>query len=100
MPFWERFKPREVPRSKGLEKHSSSSLSDGAGFSLQSFGLALLQQESSVKPKQNVFISPLSVFLALAMTENGAAGETKAAMRKVLVLPTDASEEAVKNFPD
>jgi serine protease inhibitor len=95
MPFWERFKPREVPRSKGLEEHSSSSLSDGAKFSLQSFGLALLQQESSVKLKQNVFISPLSVFLALAMTENGAAGETKVAMRKVLVLPTDASEEAV-----
>jgi len=29
------------------------------------------------------------------MTENGAAGETKAAMRKVLALPADASEEAV-----
>jgi serpin B len=29
------------------------------------------------------------------MTENGAAGETKAAMRRVLALPADASEEAV-----
>jgi serpin B len=62
---------------------------------LQSFGLKLLQQECSVKLRQNVFISPLSIFLALAMTENGAAGETKAAMRKVLVLPTDAKDEAV-----
>jgi serpin B len=95
MPFWERFKGKEVPRSKGLEAHTSKSLRDGAEFSLQSFGLALLRQESALTLKQNVFISPLSIFLALAMTENGAAGETKAAMRKVLALPTDASEEAV-----
>jgi serpin B len=95
MPFWEKFKRKEVPQVKALETHSPNSLTDGAEFSLQSFGLALLQQESSVKLKQNVFISPLSIFLALAMTENGAAGETKVAMRKVLALPTDAGEEAV-----
>ena len=95
MPFWEKFKRKEVPQIRGLETHSSNSLTDGAEYSLQSFGLALLQQESSVKLKQNVFISPLSIFLALAMTENGAAGETKAAMRKVLALPADASETAV-----
>ena len=62
---------------------------------LQSFGLALLEQESALNLKQNVFLSPLSIFLALAMVENGAAGETKAAMRRVLALPVDASEEAV-----
>ena len=95
MPFWERFKGKEVPHIKGLETCSSNSLTDGAKFSLQSFGLALLQQESVARIKQNVFISPLSIFLALAMTENGAAGETKAAMRKVLAFPTDASDEAV-----
>ena len=95
MPFWERFKGKEVPHIKGLETRSSNSLTDGAKFSLQSFGLALLQQESVARIKQNVFISPLSIFLALAMTENGAAGETKAAMRKVLAFPTDASDEAV-----
>jgi serine protease inhibitor len=92
MSFWEKFKRKEVPQVKALETHSPT---DGAEFSLQSFGLALLQHESALNLKQNVFISPLSIFLALAMTENGAAGETKAAMRKVLVLPTDASEEAV-----
>jgi len=31
------------------------------------------------------------------MTENGAAGETKTAMRKTLALPNDASEEAVND---
>jgi len=95
MPFWEKFKRKEVPQVSGLETRSSNSLTDGAEYSLQSFGLALLQQESSVELKQNAFISPLSIFLALAMTENGAAGETKAAMRKVLALPADASEAAV-----
>src|ERR1700674_3588575 len=95
MPLWERFKRKEVPQVTGLETHSSKSLTDGAEYSLQSFGLALLQQESSVRLKLNIFISPLSIFLALAMTENGAAGETKAAMRKVLALPADVSEEAV-----
>jgi serine protease inhibitor len=87
--------PKKFPAAKGLEKQSSNSLRDGAEFSLQSFGLTLLQQESALTLKQNVFISPLSIFLALAMTENGAAGETKAAMRKVLALPADVSEEAV-----
>jgi serine protease inhibitor len=86
---------KEDPRSKVLEKHSSKSPRDRAEFSLQSFGLTLLQHEAALAHKQNVFISPLSVFLALAMTENGASGETKTAMRKVLALPTDASAEAV-----
>jgi serine protease inhibitor len=95
MPFWDRFKPKEAPRSKTLEAHSPRSPTGGAEFSLQSFGLALLQEESALTPKQNVFISPLSIFLALTMTENGAAGKTKAAMRKVLALPADASDEAV-----
>ncbi len=77
MPFWEKFKRKEVPQVKELETHSSNSLAGGAEISLQSFGLRLLQQESSVKLKQNVFISPLSIFLALAMTENGAAGRPR-----------------------
>jgi len=92
MPFWQNFKRKEGPQVKALETHSPNSLTDGA---LQSFGLALLEQESTLNLKQNVFISPLSIFLALAMVENGAAGETKAAMRRVLALPVDASEEAV-----
>jgi len=95
MPFWGKFRRKEVLQFKGLETHSSHSLGDRAKFSMQSFGLTLLQQESALTFKQNVFISPLSIFLELAMTENGAAGDTKAAMRKVLGLPTDASEEAI-----
>lgn len=53
----------------------------------RSFGLQLLRDIVDRKPRQNVFISPLSVFLALDMTENGAAGTTRTAMRKALALP-------------
>jgi serpin B len=53
----------------------------------RSFGLQLLRGIVDRKPRQNVFISPLSVFLALHMTENGAAGATRTAMRKALALP-------------
>jgi serine protease inhibitor len=57
------------------------------------FGLRLLRDIVDRKPKQNVFVSPLSVFLALQMAENGAAGATRAAMRKTLGLPAgDATE--------
>ncbi len=95
MPFGEEFKGKRNSQVRGLEAHSPNFLTDGAGHSLQLFGLKLLQQESSIRLKQNVFISPLSIFLALAMAENGAAGETKAAMRKVLAIPADASEKEV-----
>ena len=53
----------------------------------QTFGLQLLRDMVERKPRENVFISPLSVFLALHMTENGAAGATQTGMRKALALP-------------
>jgi serpin B len=53
----------------------------------RSFGRELLRGMIERKPRQNVFISPLSVFLALQMAENGAAGATRTAMRKTLALP-------------
>src|SRR5580700_9617968 len=53
----------------------------------RSFGLHLLRDMVDRRPRQNVFISPLSVFLALGMAENGSAGATRSAMRKALTLP-------------
>jgi serine protease inhibitor len=53
----------------------------------RSFGLHLLRDIVDRKPAQNVFISPLSVFLALQMAESGAAGATQTAMKKTLALP-------------
>jgi serpin B len=50
------------------------------------FGLKLFEQLRGKQPKDNVFISPASVVLALAMTYNGAAGDTQQAMAKTLEL--------------
>lgn len=49
------------------------------------FGLELFQEVVSRDPEAvNVFVSPTSVALALAMTYNGANGETKTAMENAL----------------
>jgi serine protease inhibitor len=53
----------------------------------RSFGLRLLREIVDRRPGENVFISPLSIFLALHMTENGAAGATRTAMRQALSMP-------------
>lgn len=48
------------------------------------FGLKLFRAISDDAPDENVFISPLSVSMALGMTLNGAAGETRTAMKETL----------------
>lgn len=48
------------------------------------FGFNLLTELYNQKPGTNIFISPLSISLALTMTYNGALGETKQAMAKTL----------------
>ncbi|HLN60545.1 MAG TPA: serpin family protein [Symbiobacteriaceae bacterium] len=48
------------------------------------FGFALFQALRREKPKENLFFSPASVSLALAMTANGARGETLTAMQRTL----------------
>jgi serine protease inhibitor len=62
---------------------------------LNSFGLRLLQEESARSQEQNLFLSPVSIFLALAMAENGSAGKTRAAIRQALALSPQENEEAV-----
>lgn len=54
-------------------------------YPLIDFGVRLMQQTmQSAKEDENVLISPLSVILALYMTANGANGQTKDQMLKVL----------------
>ncbi|MBM7582918.1 serpin B [Caldicoprobacter guelmensis] len=48
------------------------------------FAFKLFNQLIEQQPGENVFISPASIGMALAMTYNGADGETKDAMAKVL----------------
>jgi serine protease inhibitor len=48
-----------------------------------SFGFKLFAEVAKQDAGKNVFISPASIGLALAMTYNGAAGETKQGLRPV-----------------
>ena len=48
------------------------------------FGFKLLQDLRGRDPEGNIFISPLSISIALTMTYNGAVGETERAMAEVL----------------
>lgn len=50
------------------------------------FGLKLFREINNTTPDNNVFISPLSVSMALGMTLNGAVGETRTAMEQALEL--------------
>lgn len=57
------------------------------------FGFALLHQLREADEAKNLFFSPTSITLALAMTYNGAAGETEQAMAKVMSLEGMSKEE-------
>lgn len=57
------------------------------------FGFALLHQLRKADSGKNLFLSPASITLALAMTYNGAAGETEQAMAKAMSLGNMSKEE-------
>jgi serpin B len=61
------------------------------------FGLKLLTAITAADPRRNVFVSPSSVFLALGMLELGAAGETRASVRRTLQVPPEVSESDLHN---
>ena len=48
------------------------------------FGFKLLQDRREREPGENIFISPLSISIALTMTYNGAIGETERSMADML----------------
>lgn len=64
-----------------------------AANAITAFGQKLLADVAASRRHENVFVSPLSVFFALAMTEGGAAGPTRAAMRQALAVPAGVSED-------
>jgi serine protease inhibitor len=59
------------------------------------FGLRLLSRIAAERPHENVFISPTSIYLALAMAETGSAGRTRTDMRRALDVPAGVSEDAM-----
>ena len=63
-----------------------------AAGAVNAFGLKLFSEVAG-RSHENIVVSPLSVFLALAMTENGAAGSTREAMRQALAVPGAVSDQ-------
>jgi serine protease inhibitor len=67
---------------------ATMALKTGAGAetiaSSNQFGFKLMSLIAKSKPDENLFISPLSISMALAMTYNGASGDTADEMAKTL----------------
>ncbi|MGD8320275.1 MAG: serpin family protein [Gemmatimonadota bacterium] len=67
------------------------------------FAVRLLQQVHRADPDRTVFLSPLSASMALGMTLNGAAGETRDQMRAALgfgSMPMTEVDRAYRNLMD
>jgi serine protease inhibitor len=64
------------------------------------FGFKIFSELILEDSGQNVFISPLSILLALAMTYNGAAGDTGLAMAEVLEFKSFDPDELNPGFHD
>src|SRR3989304_3973975 len=64
------------------------------------FGFDIFKELTSEDKDQNVFISPLSILLALAMTYNGAVGDTNLAMAEALGFTGFDLEELNSGFHD
>jgi serpin B len=69
-----------APKGSNEETAMNHSLAKASN----AFGFDLFQQLRQQAARKNVFFSPLSVAMALAMTYNGAEGETKQAMARTL----------------
>lgn len=69
-------------------------------YANNSFGLKLFKQLASKDPSIDVFISPLSIAEALAMTYNGANGETKSQMASVLEFNNMSVEQVNQSAKD
>lgn len=85
----EKIPPREL---SALEKEviSSGNL----------FGIKLFNVLNNANPDSNLFISPLSVAMALGMTLNGAADSTYEAMKNTLELQGLSEDEINQAYKD
>jgi len=63
-----------------------------------SFGIKLFKGLNAEEPDSNVFISPLSISMALGMTYNGAAGITEEAMRTTLEFGNLSGDEINESY--
>lgn len=64
------------------------------------FGINLFRELNLMEDGENILISPASILTALAMTYNGAEGETRTAMETVLLLEGMERDEVNRLFAD
>lgn len=102
-------KPSSNTSSKPSESSSSTkkpiiniseveSISDKVVMSSNKFGVKLFSEILKSEKDKNVFISPLSVAMALTMTYNGANGTTKKAMADTLELQDLSINDVNKSY--
>ncbi|UUZ89761.1 serpin family protein [Paenibacillus sp. P25] len=90
--------PISIQSSPGKAKYEPADVDArivqaGNGFGLRVYGEALKKNGEN-----NVFISPISIAMALAMTYNGAAGSTREAMAKTLQLQGISLDEVNQGY--
>ncbi len=89
---------------KGVSEEKSDEIASGvAGDLIHSntqFGFKIFNQLILEDKDKNIFISPLSILLALAMTYNGAVGDTSLAMADALEFTGFDLEELNTGFKD
>ncbi len=88
----------QVDSLRALPRALSASERAGIASSNQ-FALSLFKREVAARDS-NVLLSPLSVFTALGMTMNGAAGETEAEMQRTLGWGTRPRSESNVAYRD
>ena len=75
-----------------MPKADSSPATSALAGPYAQFGFDVLRQLASQRPDANVFISPTSIAVALAMTSNGANGTTRDAILRTLHADTQSIE--------
>lgn len=89
---------------KGVSEEKSDEIASGVAGDLvhsnTQFGFKIFNQLILEDKDQNVFISPLSILFALAMTYNGAVGDTSLAMADALEFTGFDLEELNTGFKD
>ncbi|AKD02451.1 serpin family protein [Pontibacter korlensis] len=81
------------PNVRELTVQEQKIVSSSNDFAFRSF--ALLSEDEGA---ENMFVSPLSISMALTMTYNGADGATKEAMRQTLGFEPASDEEINRSF--
>ncbi len=94
----------DVVEVEKVSVEESDKLADKVDKSLISantgFGFNMFRELAAEDKDSNIFISPLSILLALAMTYNGAVGETSLAMGEALEFSGMDLEELNRGFRD